>query len=381
MSKELYQKRLRAVRAAMERLGVEAMFLSPSSNLEYLTGERRRRPSLAHFLWPGGWVNGAWITATRDPFITCPRAAASYELENAEGWEVRVLADDADPRAFLSGITRELGLAGKRVAVENRAWGEFVLELLRAEPTIEGVVASDIMDGVRAIKGPEELAALARAGEITDRAFGEVVKHMRLGMTERDLVGEVDHQLRAQGSEPAFSIGVLAWGERFPRKSEDREKLVPDPIGPGTSVYFDFGAFHGGYCADFSRMVHMGEPSGEYRRAYQVVLEAQEAARAAMAAGRITAEGLYDVAYRVMAEAGYGAFSPDRLGHGIGMDAHECPSLFTGDRTLLQEGMVCTLEPGILKGPVMAQVEDLAVVRPQGGELLTRFTKELLVVD
>jgi Xaa-Pro dipeptidase len=365
----------------MEQLGVAAMFLSPSANLEYLTGERRRKPTFAHLLWTNGWVMGAWITLDRDPFFTAPRMAADYELRNDEGWEVRVLEDDGDSTAFLKKIADELNLTGKRVAIEDRAWSQFLIDFLNAVPSVTPTIASEITAPIRAIKGPEEIEMLQKASEITDRAFGAAVKRMRIGDCEQDIAAELEHQIRQLGSEPSMTTAVLGWGESFPRTALDRDYLTRDPFAAGTVVDFDFGALYGGYCTDFGRVVHFGEPSKEYLAAHRAVVEAEEAAIAAMCSNAITAEELYFLALKVVDDAGFGAYAPDRLGHGIGMDIHEPPFLDKGFHDILKEGMVITVEPQIIKGPLLTRIEDLVVVRGGGGEQLTHFTKELLVVS
>lgn len=380
MSRDLFQRRLAAVRSSMQTVGVEAMFLPPSASLEYLTGERRRRPNLAQFLWTNGWVMGAWVTLDRDPFFIAPRMAADYELKNDEGWEVRVLENGGSSTTFLKQVAADLKLAGKRVAIEDRAWSQFLIDFLKAVPSAELAVASDVMAPVKAIKGPEELEMLQRASEITDRAFAATVGQMRMGDCEQDIAAELDHQIRLLGSEPSMTTAVLGWGENFPRQVLDRDYLSRDPFTPGTAVDFDFGALYSGYCTDFGRVVHFGEPSREYLAAHRAAVEAEEAAIAAMD-GTITAEDLYFLAMKVVEEAGFGAYCPDRLGHGIGMDIHEHPFLDKGIPDLLKEGMVFTVEPQIIKGRLLARIEDLVVVRSGGGQQLTHFSKELLVIN
>jgi len=379
MSRELFQQRLTATRTRMQAMGVEAMFLSPSANMEYLTGERRRKPTFAHLLWTNGWVMGAWITLDRAPFFTAPRMAADYELKNEAGWEVRVLENEGHSTAFLKQIADDLKLANQRIAIEDRAWSQFLIDFLQAAPSVKLTTTSAVMSHVRAVKGPEELAMLRQAADITDRAFTATVKKMRMGDCELDVAAELDYQIRKLGSEPSMTTAVLGWGENFPRQALDRDYLTRDPFTPGTAVDFDFGALYQGYCTDFGRVVHFGEPSREFLAAYQTAVEAEEAAIAAMN-GQVTAEELYFLALKIVDEAGFGGYCPDRLGHGIGMDIHEHPFLDKGIPDTLKEGMVFTVEPQIIKGRLLARIEDMVVVRQNGGEQLTHFSKELTVV-
>jgi Xaa-Pro dipeptidase len=381
MKSDILQKRLEKAQAGMARLDVEAMFLSPAANLEYLTGERRRRPTFAKLLWTNGWVMGAWIPRTGDPFFTAPRMAADYELVNEEGFEVLVLEDSGNSTEFLKDVVRRLDLVGKKVAVEDRAWSSFLIDLQKAEPSISPVLASTIMSPLRAIKGPEEIENLKRASEITDRAFAHIVGKMKMGDCEIDVRDELDYQIRQMDSEPSMTTAVLGWGESFSRKALDRDYLTREPFRPGTVVDFDFGALYDGYCTDFGRVVHFGEPSPEFLAAYQAVVDAENAAIAAMKGDTLTAEQLHFLSLDVVKAAGFGDFHPDRLGHGIGMDIHEHPFLDEGFHEMLKNGMVFTVEPQIIKGPILARIEDLVVVTESGGEQLTHYTKELQIIS
>jgi Xaa-Pro aminopeptidase len=136
MTQNVYARRLTAVRHAMQEQGAAAVFLPVGANLEYLTGERRPRAFPTSFLWPGGWITGVWITLDRAPTFTVPRMAADYDLVNAPGWPVRVLNDDEDPAAFLHRLGDDFRLAGGRVAIDDRTWARFTMDLQRALPTV-----------------------------------------------------------------------------------------------------------------------------------------------------------------------------------------------------------------------------------------------------
>lgn len=381
MKSVVLENRLEKARDRMARLDIEAMFLSPGANLEYLTGERRRRPTFAKLLWTNGWVMGAWIPISGDPFFAAPRMAADYELQNEEDLEVLVLEDSGNSTEFLRGVVKRLALPRKKVAVEDRAWSSFLIDLQNAEPSIKPVLASSVMSPLRAIKGPEEISNLRKASEITDRAFAQVVSKMKIGDCEIDVRDELDYQIRQMGSEPSMTTAVLGWGEFFSRKALDRDYLTREPFTASTVVDFDFGALYEGYCTDFGRVVHFGEPSREFLAAYEAVVNAEKAAIGAMKGDALTAEELHFLSLGVVQDAGFGEYHPDRLGHGIGMDIHEHPFLDEGFHDVLKNGMVFTVEPQIIKGSILARIEDLVVVTESGGEQLTHYTKELQVIS
>ena len=153
-------------------------------------------------------------------------------------------------------------------------------------------------------------------------------------------------------------------------------------IERGTLVTFDLGALVGGYCSDCTRTVAVGEPSAQAREVYAIVLDAQLAGLEAIVPG-ISGRDADARARAVIEEAGYGDYFGHGLGHGVGLEIHEAPRLArtSGDHELLV-GNVVTVEPGIyLPGELGVRIEDLAVVRADGAQVLSSFTKELLVLD
>ena len=150
--------------------------------------------------------------------------------------------------------------------------------------------------------------------------------------------------------------------------------------GFGVEIAWDTPLLEG-YCSDFGRTVHIGEPSAEFRRAYSTVIAAHDAAIVAMKVGAITAERANAIARAVVEDAGYGEHFRHRLGHGIGLDVHEGPFLTEGDTTVLREGMAFTVEPSIYWiGRIGARIEDVVIVRPDGGETLNQALNTLHVV-
>lgn len=376
---QIHAERLAAVRHKMVEAKIDALVISPSTNLEYLIGEPRKPPFPGTLVWPNWFVSAAWITVGRDPLLTLARMAADYEFENPEGVALRVLPDDGDTTAFLKSVIGHLGLTGRTIAVEDRAPSRLLVELAGVDPSLRLVSANQIMQDIRARKTPEEVEILREASRITDACFGELVKRIRAGMTEFDLIAEIDHQLRSLGSEPAYPIGAWGWGGGFPRPKLQRNHPIDAPLLPGTILAFDFGAWWKGYCTDFSRTVLLAEPSPEFRLAYDAVVRAQERVLRALKPGAL-AEDVYREGMAELGRAGLAEFFPDRIGHGIGMDVHETPSLFTGDTTSIVERMVLAVEPQVFKGPMHIRLEDLVVVTENGGEKLNEFTSDLLIL-
>ena len=234
---------------------------------------------------------------------------------------------------------------------------------------------------LRRIKGEDELAIMRKAGEITEAAYAATLPKLRHGMTNLDLITEVNYQLRLHGGKThSFVTAFYNMGRSFPFDFHNRDEVLLIPLEPPVSVSYDFGAVYDGYCYDFGRSVFFGEPDEEYRRVYDLVMASQAAGIAALRAGNTCAQA--DAAARqVIVDGGYGPAFRHRLGHGIGLDVHESPFLTAGDDTVLQPGMCFTVEPSIfLPRHMGARVEDVVVVREGGGEPLTWGYQGLHVV-
>jgi Xaa-Pro dipeptidase len=200
-------------------------------------------------------------------------------------------------------------------------------------------------------------------------------------MTNLDLITEVNYQLRLHGATgPSFVTSFYNMGPNYPFNFQNREEVLRLPLNPPVAVSYDFGAVLHDYCYDFGRSVFFGEPSAAYRRAYELVMQAQAVGIKALYAGN-TAEQADAAARAVITEGGYGDAFRHRLGHAIGLDVHERPWLLAGDASVLQPGMCFTVEPSIfLPHRFGARVEDVVVVGPDGGEPLTSGFQELHIV-
>jgi Xaa-Pro aminopeptidase len=202
-------------------------------------------------------------------------------------------------------------------------------------------------------------------------------------MTELDIITEVDYQLRRHGAlGPSFTTSLYTSGPDHPLVFGQREATWKRVLTPPVAIPFDCGAIYQGFCYDYGRTVSFGEPPEDFRRIHQLVMESQAAGIRALQAGQVTAEQVDAAARSVVHNAGYGQEFRHRLGHGIGMDVHEPPFLTSGDSTLIQAGMLFTVEPSIMQfDRFSARVEDVVVARPGGGEPLTRGYPDLIVVE
>jgi Xaa-Pro aminopeptidase len=191
------------------------------------------------------------------------------------------------------------------------------------------------------------------------------------------LAEAVEHELRAAGSRtPSFTTHIFTGLGDDDLDSGTRTAHAPMP--QGTSVMFDFGGVVDGYCSDFGRTIYCGDPPDDYREAYEVMLAAYEAGRAAAAAGTKAAD--VNAACRAPIEAaGLGEHFRHRMGHGIGMDVHERPFLSEEDQTSLEPGMTFTDEPSIIiPGRFSVRIENIVVCEEGGGRILNDYPTALV---
>ncbi|MXV92027.1 MAG: M24 family metallopeptidase [Chloroflexi bacterium] len=360
-------------------------FFPISSDLQYLTGVPRDFPNYGHTIHPGDWLQGAWITPQRPPVLPLPRMTAEFGgLSRLQGLDIRVLGDWDAPSTMLRGILDDFDLPDNpRVAISDFATGETVSQLQKLLPGVVWLSATALLRPMRVLKSPADIELMKQAGRITEAAFADTLAQMRHGMTELQIVEEVNYQLRKHGSlGQSFTTSLYNSAPSLPLIFGDRMKSWPRKLEPPVSILFDFGGIYEGWCYDFGRTVFFGEPPPESQRVYDLVMASQAAGIAALRADAATTSDADRAARDVIESAGYGEAFRHRLGHGIGMDVHEPPFLTRGDETPLQDGMLFTIEPSIMQlNDYSARVEDVVVARAGGGEKLTNGWQELVVIE
>ncbi len=378
-----YQDRLTKTQAQMREQGINLLFLPRSANLNYLTGLPRDEPNFGNAIFPGEWLTGAWIPQEGAPILTLPRMLAEFHLGEVTGYDIRILPDAGDPIQLVKDVLKQFALPRPaKVALEDRAWVESVLNLQRLLPDLEFSQASAILMPLRVIKDEAEIAVMKKAGQITEAAYQASLGQLRHGMTNLDLITEVNYQIKKQGGfTNSFVTGFYNMGKNYPFDFHNREEVLLVPLEPPVAVSYDMGAAYEDYCYDYGRSVFFGEPDAEYHRCYQLVMDAQAAGIAALKMGN-TCEQADAAARDVITAGGYGEAFRHRLGHAIGLDVHETPFLTAGDATALRLGMCFTAEPSIfIPHHLGARVEDVIVVGENDGEALTNGFQPLHIVD
>lgn len=389
-----YAARIQNLRDAMQDHGVDAVFLAPSGDMEYVTGLRRRPPDPVETSFQGDDLLG--ILVTRDRVITF--LPASSAIHGVEGlllncpWlteDIFRLPRGVDQAAEGYAVFGNLGLANATVAFPRFAQAMTVINLSHHYPHMRFVNTDAFMNPLRAMRDPDDLELIQEACRITDAVFREVVSWMRRGVEVKDVIREIDAQMIKQGAEgPSFNTMLLFGGPGTGRQDAPRPSFAGPGsfnavLTPGSVLAFDFGVVYEGWCSDFGRTVYIGEPTTEMLRDHQLVADAQQAALDVMKGGEATGAQADAAARRVFEGAGRGDEFIHGLGHGVGVNVHEPPGLSKGDDTVLQNGMTLAVEPSLwVNHEYFVRVEDVVVVMPEGARSLHSVpTRDILVIE
>lgn len=237
--------------------------------------------------------------------------------------------------------------------------------------------APSVVERFRMVKDKEELARTRAAVNLGAQIFDRALQVLRAGVKEVAVAAEMELAARRGGADGMSFDTIIASGARSALPHGRASTLA---IRSGAFVVCDFGVILSGYCSDQTRTVWVGSVSGDARRVYEAVREAQQAATEAVRPG--IAVGEVDAAARkVLRKAGLGRHFTHSTGHGVGLEIHEGPRVADGQREVLQPGMVITIEPGVyFPGKWGVRIEDMVAVTAGGCEVLTPTSKELIAV-
>lgn len=378
-----YVERIQRFRGAVKG-EADLIFFPISADLQYLTGVSRDMPTFGAIMYPGDWVEGLWMSRDSEPILVLTRMTAEFHAPRISLLELRVLDDKEDPIDLLRSILEGVPLSDPpRLELGDSARAETLINLQKLFPGAVFYSATARLRSQRMIKTGAEIEHMRMAGVITEAAFADVLPKLRHGMTELDIISEVDYQLRRHGGfGSSFNTALYCSGPQHPLQFGQHQNTWKRELNPPVSILFDFGAVSEGYCFDFGRTVLFGEPDEGITRVHALVMEAQAVGISAMQAGAVTASQVDAAARAVIESAGYEDAFRHRLGHGIGLDVHEPPFLTAADQTVLEGGMMFTVEPSImLEHGLSARVEDVVLVGEASGIPFTRGFQDLVVID
>lgn len=268
----------------------------------------------------------------------------------------------------------------KTLAVEAVRLTVFQLKSLRKALhgiKLTTVGTDDIIDSFRAVKSDEEVENICKAQRIAEAAFEHILKYIKVGVTEKEIVLEMDHYMLSHGAEAlSFETIAISGANTSKPHGVPSDKKIED----GDFVTMDYGAVVNGYHSDMTRTVAVGHVNDEQRKIYNTVLKAQLATLEILKSGLKCADA--DKAARdVITEAGYGEFFRHSTGHGVGIEIHEKPNLSPKSVATLRSGNVVTVEPGIyIPGKFGVRIEDMALITENGCKNLTNSPKELVIL-
>ena len=351
---------LKAIAAKLPEYGIDAMLLNSEPGEFYAVG----------FHGEGNVV----VTAEKCFYFTDSRyiEAAGNLITGAE---IAMTGHSRNYRAMVQEVVEQCGI--KKLGFEEEYMSVSAFHVWEDGLTAQLVPAQKLVNDLRAAKDEEEIALMVKAQEITDRAFDEICKFIRPGMTEQEIAAKLQYDMLRFGAEKMSFDPIVVSG---PNGSLPHGVPSSKQVQKGEFLTMDFGCKYGGYCSDMTRTVALGEPTEEMKKVYQIVLEAQLAGIAVTRAG-VPGTSIDAAARKVIADAGYGEFFGHGYGHSLGIEIHESPNANTRDNTLLPVGAVVSAEPGIyLPGKFGVRIEDVTILREDGCEILTKSPKDLIIL-
>ena len=342
LAADAFRERQARLRAAARAAGLAALFATPSTNLAYATnlsiGRSERLTALLLF------TDGPAVLVT-------PSFEAENHRRDVVADDIVTWKEDEDPMPVVARL-----VGSGPVGIEGSTAYDTVARL-SAAASVGARDASDVFDGLRRVKSPEEQAFIREAARRTNLAIEATHRTLAVGKSESEVSRSLEAAFQAQGVSGG---GLVQFGPSaaFPHGGPGERRLAK-----GDVVLIDAGCKVRGYTSDVTRTVSYGAPSDEVRRVYAAVDRAQRAGIDALRAGATGAE-VDRAARQVIAEAGWGDAFTHRLGHGLGLDGHEAPYLVRGNGVALVAGNTVTVEPGIyLPGKFGIRIEDDYAVR------------------
>jgi len=348
----------------LEALEVGAALVTRLVNVRYLTGFTGSNGQLL-FAAGGDGSRGTFFTDFRY------EEQSRHQVPDLE----RVIAREKFPEAFVAAAK---ALAVAKVGFEEedvtyRIWRD----LTEAAEGTELVPLGPEVERLRWVKEPEERALIARAQAVTDAGFEDILGRLAEGVTEREIALELELAMRRAGADALAFDSIVAFGENA---AEPHHHPADRALKRGDVVKLDFGGLVEGYHADMTRTVALGDPGDRMREVYKIVHEAQAAGIAAVRPG-VEGKVADGASRQVITDAGYGEFFGHSLGHGVGLEIHEGPTLRATSDDLLPVSAVVTVEPGIyLPGEGGVRIEDMVEVIEGGCIAMPAATHDLLVL-
>jgi len=353
---ERFRMRIERLSKSLDAAGLDAYIVTREPNIFYYTGS----------------ISGGVLIIVPDtsPLLLTSRLNLNVAQDNAQGCDVEPYTrKDKDEK-----ILERLGqIAPKNIGFDELSLGDYQTSKAKLGEA-ELKETPDLVWAMRRVKDASEQKLMKRAGELADIGMEAIREFLSEGVKEHEVAAAAANAMRMDGADDLSFPFIVASG---PRSAYPHAGVTEREIRKGDFVTIDMGASYRGYCSDITRTFIVDSPSKKQKAIYETVLEANEAALPEIREG---AKGIDvdRIARAIITNAGYGEDFIHGLGHGVGLEVHEPPSLSKTSKDVLVQGNVVSNEPGVyLKGFGGVRVEDTVLVTASGPEQLTKFEKSL----
>ncbi len=356
-----FKKRLANVRRQLTTSHQPAnLLVSNRTNIFYLTG----------FTGSAGYL---LVTPDQTTLLTDGRYTTQVQQE-CPSLDVEIQRHGETLIALLCRVLKQAKIS--ELAFEAPSVSKATFDELESKlPQVSLIASSGLIESLRRIKDPQEIAAIRRSIRVNERTFEVIRAQMTGDLTEREIGFNLEHQMRQFGASRCCFEPIVAAGANaaLPHATPGATRIGDHPL-----LLIDWGADLDHYASDLTRVLATSDKiSAKFRKVYDTVLAAQLAAIDAIRPGAIASD-VDEAAREVIADAGFGKRFTHSLGHGIGLEVHEGPGLRASQKTELKAGMVVTVEPGIyLPNWGGVRIEDDILVTPDGCEVLSELPKQL----
>lgn len=351
--------KLTKLREQLKATNLDALLITNPYNRRYVTGFT-------------GTAGVAIVSANDAVFITDFRYT---EQANKEISNFRIVEHKQTIIEEVANQVSALEIETLGFEKDDLTYGTFAL--YKEKVTAELKPVAGIVEQLRMVKTPDEIAIIRDAAKIADDAFEHICNFIRAGRTELEVSNELEFFMRKLGATSSSFSTIVASGVRGALPHGVATDKV---IEKGELVTLDFGALYNGYISDITRTVAVGEPSDQLKEIYAITLAAQQLAVEQIRPGMTGIEA-DAIARDYIKSKGYGEAFGHSTGHGIGLEVHEGPALSFRSQTVLEPNMTVTVEPGIyLPGIGGVRIEDDILLTVDGNERLTTSTKELRIL-
>lgn len=355
---------------ALKENNLDSILLTSKANVYYLSN---------YYTEPHERVIAVYVSQFHDPLLMVP--AMEVDDAKAAGWTHEIIGYHDHENVwelFLTFLKKQAKLPETFGLEHNHMTLERYQQLKEILPSTQFLDAQEVIAALRVIKNKKEYTLLKQAAALADFGVETGIKAIQEGVSELELIATIEFALKKQGvQEMSFSTMALSGTKTAsPHGTPGNKKITK-----GDLVLFDLGVIFEGYCSDITRTVAYQSITDEQRTIYNTVLAAEQKAIRKSQIG--TPVGELDLTARnYIEQAGYGEYFNHRIGHGIGIETHEYPSMHSNNKLLLQEGMCYTIEPGIyIPGIGGVRIEDMVYMTDKGPETLTQSPKELQIIE